>query len=117
MNWSWKRRMNVIFVADNIPKERQYTIILVGGNYWNALVQVKHYRSMYGLHLKRVWKIQFSHVTTVASHMSGKIDLFIGKSVTSAEVISTSKQFVIPGVLQEGIATTAAARQKNIHRE
>ena len=26
----FKQRMNVIFVADNIPKERQYTIILVG---------------------------------------------------------------------------------------
>ena len=27
----FKRRMNVIFVADQIPKERQYALILVAG--------------------------------------------------------------------------------------
>ena len=38
----FKRCMKVIFVADQVPKERQYTLILVAGgdeafNHWNTL--------------------------------------------------------------------------------
>ena len=40
--WLLKRRMKVIFVADQVPEERQYALILVAGgdeayNCWDTL--------------------------------------------------------------------------------
>ena len=68
MNWTaadkvatwklFKQRMNVIFVADQIPEERQWALILVAGgdeayNHWDTLEETVRRWNRYGMHSKR----------------------------------------------------------------
>ena len=57
----FKQCMKVIFMADQVPKERQYALILVAGgdkayNHWDTLedtVKDPRNQTMYGMHLRK----------------------------------------------------------------